>query len=88
MSNFVGPLGSEMSVLCHWFDGEAHTLRGLQLLKDGRIAKVDKDLNVLETYTVEEAKAVKASVPWRIVENHEATAHAETWWRGIREGKP
>lgn len=71
MSNFVGPLGSEMSVLCYWFDREAQALRGFQLLKDGRIGKVDKDLNVLETHTVEEAKVIKARIPVAdLTENH------------------
>lgn len=87
MSNFDGLLGSEMSVLCHWFDSEVQDSRGFQLLKDGRIAKVDGDLNVLETYTVAEAKVVKAGIPWHITENHETAPHAEKQWREIRDGK-
>lgn len=50
----------ETSILFAWY--EDSMVKCLQLLRDGRIAKVDEHLNVLEYMTVEEAKALKATI--------------------------
>lgn len=59
-----GRIDRDASVLYAWV--EERGLFGLQLLKDKTIAEVDHDLNVLRSLTLEEARALKASVEARI----------------------
>jgi hypothetical protein len=58
MSNH--PIRFETSILFAWPDDGVEY--GLQILRDGRVAKVDSHLTVLEYMTVDEAKALKASI--------------------------
>ena len=53
------PIQLDVSVLFTWQEGAQ--VYGLALQRDGSIAKVDHDMKVLETMTVEEAKAIKAA---------------------------
>lgn len=51
----------EASIMFGWNDG-SYSGAYLQLLRDGRVAKVDGFLNVQEIMTIEEARALKESI--------------------------